>query len=352
VSKQRLIIGITTFTLIALGALISEIFSQYLLSKFVSVIFTTLGLAIPILQVFFSHLPKEADSPNFIYNRSNLLKFNFHRFEFLINPLWAIFLGLLVFAGLIVIGSIIQRSTPTMLLSTNIQAFPVNASVIEAITWSPDGKYLASGSSNGTVGLWKVSTGDNIFNYCGHSASTVWVVTWSPDGKHIALGSDDGTVQVWNAVTRDSVLTYSGHTKAVNAVTWSPDGKRIASGSDDGTVQVWDAITGDDILIYHGHTKAINAVAWSPDGKHIASGSDDGTVQVWDSVTGKTVLIYQNHTNSVKTVAWSPDGKRIASGSDDGTVQVWNAVSGHLFISNDTENKCQYSLLYELLHGT
>ena len=67
-------------------------------------------------------------------------------------------------------------------------------------------------------------------------------VAYSPDGTFIASGGFDRTVQVWNATTGARTVTYQGHTNSVNALAWSPDGASIASGSMDTTVQVWQAI--------------------------------------------------------------------------------------------------------------
>ena len=77
-----------------------------------------------------------------------------------------------------------------------------------------------------------------LYTYRGHSGA-VYAVTWSSDGKRIASGGYDGTVQVWDAANGGHIFTYHGHSDVVEAVAWSPDGKRIASGSDDNTVQVW-----------------------------------------------------------------------------------------------------------------
>jgi len=77
-----------------------------------------------------------------------------------------------------------------------------------------------------------------LYTYHGHSGA-VYTVAWSPDGKRITSGSTDGTVQVWDAADGGHAFTYHGHSDVVEALAWSPDGKRIASGSRDQTVQVW-----------------------------------------------------------------------------------------------------------------
>ncbi len=214
-----------------------------------------------------------------------------------------------------------------------------------SVTWSPDGKRIASGSLDGTVQVWNASNGSQIFTYRGHS-SAVHTVAWSPDGEWIASGSGetwaasgvriasasvDFTVQVWNASNGSKVFTYRGHFLDVNAVAWSPDGKLVASGSGDNTVQVWNASNGSQIFTYKRHSAPVNAVAWSPDGKLVASGSWDRTVQVWNASNGSQVFAYKGHPDGVSTVAWSPDGQQIASGGNK-TVQVWNASGGsHIF---------------------
>ena len=81
-------------------------------------------------------------------------------------------------------------------------------------------------------------TGREVVTYRGHSDS-VGSVAWSPDGKYIASGSDDRTVQVWEVTTKRRVVTYSGHSSSIYELAWSPNGEYIASAGEDKTVQVW-----------------------------------------------------------------------------------------------------------------
>ena len=198
---------------------------------------------------------------------------------------------------------------------------------VAAVTWSPDGKRIASGGADQTVQVWDSTTGGHTLIYRGHR-DVPYGVAWSPDGQRIASGSADQTVQVWNANTGIPILTYRHHSATVNAVAWSHDGKRIASASYDNTVQVWDATTGDTIVTYRGHNMAVWAIAWSPDDTRIVSASFDHTVQVWDTATGGHPYIYRGHSKEARAVAWSPDGKYIVSGGYDQTAQVWDAVNG------------------------
>jgi serine/threonine protein kinase len=215
-------------------------------------------------------------------------------------------------------------SSPTSIpIGRLLHTYTKHTSFVNAVAWSPDGRRIASGSSDETVQVWDATNGSNIYTYSGHS-NLVEAVAWSPDSKRIASASWDNTVQVWNAADGKNVYTYKGHSNYVVSVVWSPDSKRIASGSFDKTVQVWDAADGGNVYTYKGHSDYVMSVAWSPDGKRIASGSFDKTVQVWDAADGSHAFTYPGHSSEVRTVAWSPNDKRIASG-DNTTVQVWEA---------------------------
>ncbi|KAJ7097617.1 hypothetical protein C8R44DRAFT_643164 [Mycena epipterygia] len=107
-------------------------------------------------------------------------------------------------------------------------------------------------------------------------------VAFSPDGKRIVSGSSDTTLRLWDVETGEGVgQPLIGHTDFVNSVMFSPDGRQIVSGSGDATVRLWDAESGEPLGVpFIGHTNAVTSVAFSSDGKQIVSGSEDRTIRI------------------------------------------------------------------------
>ncbi len=196
--------------------------------------------------------------------------------------------------------------------------------------FSPDGHTLAIGVSPYTeiVLLWDVTTDTEIGILWGH-IGVVQSVSFSPDGRTLAsAGSIDGTIRLWDMDTLTEIAILRGHTGWVNSVLFSPDGKTIVSASNDHTVRLWDVDTRTEIAKLEGHTDAVNSVSFNPDGKTIVSGSNDTTVRLWDVATRTGMgILTGHHPYAVNSVSFSPGGKTIASGSDDGTVLLWNITS-------------------------
>jgi WD40 repeat protein len=184
------------------------------------------------------------------------------------------------------------------------------------LSFSPDGKYIASAGKNkvkltktttrldNTITIWDVSTGRKIRTLNGHG-DCINAVTYSPDGKYIASGSYDKTVKIWIASTGKVIRTIKGHSNRVNSLSFSPDGKYIASGSSDKTIMIWDAATGENIKTLRNNFDVI-AIAYSPDGKYIASVcTGSSNVTIWDTSTGEPIRSFNGGYGYVFSVAYS-----------------------------------------------
>ncbi|PWH17201.1 MAG: hypothetical protein DDG60_02865 [Anaerolineae bacterium] len=194
---------------------------------------------------------------------------------------------------------------------------------VNSVDFSPDGRYVVSGSGDGTARVWQAQTGAEVTRMMHEGGVTS--VAFSPDGRYVVSGSSDGTARMWEAQTGAEVARTT-HESGVTSVAFSPDGRYVLSGGDDGTAQVWEAQTGVEVARIT-HESLVNSVAFSPDGRYVVSGSSDGTARVWEAQTGAEVA-RMTHESDVTSVAFSPDGRYVVSGSWDGTVRVWQAQTG------------------------
>lgn len=252
---------------------------------------------------------------------------------------------------------------------------------INSVSWSPDGKRIASTST--TVQVWDATTGKHLLVHKPLEVANLFVSRWSPDGKRIATSVP--FAETWNATTGKTLASCNyGNQQAMIAtgrststasisqgyqvpqmqllssqmllnplsagplpgmLAWSPDGRYIAipyQNTINPMIVVWDASTCKLVTTFQGQSDISFDVEWSPDGKYIASASADKTVRVWDVATHQPLYIYHDPAGqAIYRLAWSPNGKRIASIDAAGsTVDVWDAFTGgHTIIySNHSHN--------------
>jgi WD40 repeat protein len=206
--------------------------------------------------------------------------------------------------------------------------------MVNSVAFSPDGQFVLSGGTNSPARLWNVVTGKEVGvfipppgspNINPLSTPTINSVAFSPDGRFVLTGSLDRTARLWDAANGQLVRNYVGHTNSVTSVAFSPDGRYILTGSLDGTVRLWEVGSGTTLRTFTGHESEsnVNSVAFSPDGRYILTGGTDRTARLWDAETAQSLRTFRVYTAGTIKVAFSPDGRYALTGSTDTTARLW-----------------------------
>ena len=150
-------------------------------------------------------------------------------------------------------------------------------------------------------------------------------VAFSPDGKHIATGDTDGDVVLWE-VGSDEYIYYRSLGGVVQGVAFSPDGRYIAADGANVGVRVilMEASSGVEVgradLVDEAH--GIHSLAYSPDGMHVAIGDDTGRAYLWNVSSGRWGS-WTSLPDELYSVAFSPNGEYLATGDSDGYAGLW-----------------------------
>jgi WD40 repeat protein len=270
-----------------------------------------------------------------------------------------------------------QKVLPTN--ATSVLVFSQHLQPVRSVTWSPDGKMLASGASDAQVLIWDLN-GTVLARK--RQAGVVRSVVWSPDGQQLAVGAAnqvqfltplngallaqpaqihtdavttlawsnrqpellvsgglDEKAVVWNTTSYTPQTIFTGHTTAIESATWASDGTTVATSSHGGVVRVWNAENGQQLHGFFMDAQLpMRAVSFASAGEQLAVGGDDGIVRLWNGLVCQSQNQNQNgfgtqcldvpqrlhaHQGHVRTLAWSPNARFLATGGDDGMLAIW-----------------------------
>ncbi|KAI0890603.1 WD40 repeat-like protein [Annulohypoxylon maeteangense] len=202
---------------------------------------------------------------------------------------------------------------------------------ISQVRISPDGRWIASSSADGTVRIWDAVTGQHAETLVGHMAG-VSAVAWSPDSATLASGSDDKAIRLWDRVTGRPARAGKpllGHHSYVYCLAFSPKGNILASGSYDEAVFLWDVRAGRLMRSLPAHSDPVSGIDFCRDGTLVVSCSTDGLTRIWDTSTGQCLRTLVHEDNPpVTSVCFAPNGRYVLAFSMDSCLRLWDYVSG------------------------
>ncbi|UCF07600.1 MAG: WD40 repeat domain-containing protein [Thermoplasmata archaeon] len=213
---------------------------------------------------------------------------------------------------------------------------PEGTNPLRACTFSPNGRFLAVGGDDMEVIVLDTSTWEDIYVLTGHKGS-IQCLDFSPDSRYLASGSGQDKVipqnagenvtRIWDMSNGSEVLVLEGHRDGVLGTAWSHSGNRIATVSDDRTVRIWSFPAGALLQNMTGHTSGVLDVDWSGDDTKLITGSRDYKIKVWDTETGSLMNTWGDK-NCVRSVDFHPTAEIAATSGVDLTLKIRDMNTG------------------------
>jgi WD40 repeat protein len=174
---------------------------------------------------------------------------------------------------------------------------------------------------NGRVWLGRTETGEPIRAF-ESPPDAVYCAAFHPTGRFLLTGSSDGTARLWDIATGNAVGEPLKHEGPVEAVAFSPDGKMMATGGTDRLLRRWWVETRQPAGYPQLLPGDVCSLAFSPDGRLLLTGCSDGTARLWDAATGWQIGPSLPHPSSVDHLEFRTDGKGVLTSSTDPKEQL------------------------------
>jgi periodic tryptophan protein 2 len=211
----------------------------------------------------------------------------------------------------------------------NIHTLSLASSPISTIATSPDGAWLAFGSSKtGQLLVWEHASESHILKQSSH-LDTLTTLSYSPDSTRIITGSDDGLIKLWDLHLGFHIATFTEHSSAVTSSRYSKRGNILFTSSLDGSIRAWDMLRYRNFRTFTAPTRlSFTDLAIDPSAEVVCASSHDSfDIHLWNVQTGQLLDQLSGHEGPISTLAFTPDGGTLASGSWDRTIRLWSVFS-------------------------
>jgi WD40 repeat protein len=206
---------------------------------------------------------------------------------------------------------------------------------LTSMALSPDGKWLALGTSSNAIFVWQISDVPSPRPTLHGAVAQTRTLSFSADGEYLATSVGDNSIRIYRWEDGKSVKTLEGHQGLIRSMVISPDSRTLYSASFDGTVRSWRFPYGPEIKIITRSEGEFFGLALSPDGDTMVAAGAGRDLQVFQLPEGNKIRQMEGHTATVTILAAAPTTQFVASCGRDRTIRVWNYTSGRQIQSID-----------------
>jgi WD40 repeat protein len=189
-------------------------------------------------------------------------------------------------------------------------------------SFSPDGRYIVTGSIDNSARVWEVATGRLVGRPLVHD-NWVRTVAFAPGGRQVLTGSHDMTAQLWDIHTGQAIGPRLRHEGGVVSVAICPDGTRALTGGGDKAARLWHLPGGEAIGMPMPHEAEVLSVCFSNNGAFALTAAASGEVRLWDTATALPIGPTARHDGPVSSVRFADDDRSFVTLSGDGAARRW-----------------------------
>ncbi|KAF2862398.1 WD40 repeat-like protein [Piedraia hortae CBS 480.64] len=231
----------------------------------------------------------------------------------------------------------VADTIPARLLHTSFNKLkqPVNV-----VRWTPDGRRLLTGSSNGEFTLWN-GTSFNFETIMQAHDGGIRAMTYSHNNEWLLSGDQSGYIKYWQTNFNAVQQLIAHPNTAVRDISFAPTDARFVTAGDDGVLRIWDFTSYVAISELIGHQWDVKCADWHPSKSLVVSGSKDNTVKLWDPRTAtKALTTLHSHKNSLTSAKFERNnGVLLATSAREPNARVFDIrmMRDVLLLSNDTK---------------